>query len=114
MQTPTLTAEQRLALAGLEWFVAQSNARKGRTHVMALAIMREALRNPGKSQPLVDHFPGASGERAMRATMISLLDVYGLSPFATLTTSAVRIDAPDSSCDVYASYAQARDALLKL
>jgi hypothetical protein len=109
-----LTEEQRLSLACLDWLTSPEAARTGRTQLMAVAILRTAARHPGKAQPLIDHYPGVTGAHAIRSMVLSMLHLFELKEFATLTQTTITLTPPDATGERHAAYDRSRMALLAL
>lgn len=52
-----LTPTQKECLPAARWLVNQNVRREGRTFLLAVAYIEEALRNPGRRIHVVDHYP---------------------------------------------------------
>lgn len=125
MNLPPLRPEQRLALVAVEWLVADEKTPtgervngKGRTHLLAIATIRAALRNPGIAQPVIDH-DSDDPQRTTLPVVARLLDGSGLMPYATVARCTLQIDPPralDAAATAHwrQAFDRARDAFLAL
>lgn len=107
---------QRAALASLEWFLSDADDARGtgRSTVAALAIVRLALRYPGRAYRWQDHVPTQAAARILRERVRSVLQRYALENYAVLTESTVCIRPPAPTDVGYESYLANADALREI
>ncbi len=88
-----LTADQLRHLRTLDWLVGGAR-RSGRTHVMAVAIIREASRRPGTYVAIWDHVSHDVARSNLRSEIEDLTsaDPRLASAVSFRSTSQVRID----------------------
>lgn len=70
---PVLSTPQSAALAALEWLHAPDYRQTGRTTVLAIAVIRAALRRPGETIPIRDHGGNRTADRMLAVAIYDLV-----------------------------------------
>lgn len=97
---PELTDQQREAVRALDWLLDQSmgSRRSGRTLTMAVALVRQAARNPGTRVRWIDHYSDTNPRQqghVIRPHVESLIaSDPRISPHVTYWPDGFRLDGP--------------------
>jgi len=75
-----LTPQQKEYLPAARWLVNQNVRGEGRTYLLAVAHIEEALRNPGRTIPILDHYPNSCSKDYLAAMITDIVWELGNNP----------------------------------